>query len=85
MIKEIVRKSINRFRYKYSLMPRMCPGCRAQGVPFYRSIGFTVIKRRINTRYVDEERNYSFCCLGCFIDICEHYQDLWDSYYSGLF
>lgn len=36
-----------------------------------------------NCAYVNELSNYNFCCKDCHEEINEHYQELWDEYYSG--
>lgn len=40
-------------------------------------------KRRMNTAYHDDKQNYVVCCVDCFQEICENYQDLWETYRSG--
>lgn len=76
---------LTRLKYDYTLLPHICGMCKARGFPWYRCISFTVKNRRLNTRYVNDESNYNKSCLSCYIDTYDFYQDMWDSYYSGLF
>jgi len=38
-----------------------------------------------NCAYVDELSNYSYLCKDCHQDVNDHYQELWDDYYSSRF
>lgn len=50
-----------------------CPCCGCFGL-----IG----KRRLNTRYVEEESNWLLSCLTCHEEAISYYNDLWEEYYS---
>ena len=39
------------------------------------------VKRRQNTAYVEDERNWVFMCDECAKINDEHWQELWDDYY----
>jgi len=79
-MRQVLRK-ISREIREYGF-PRVCQCCKAQGAKFPRNISFTVKKRRTNSAYADDELNYATCCVSCMMEICEYYQELWDSYYS---
>lgn len=55
---------------------RACPYCERYST--------TVEKRRQNTAYVKEERNWVTCCLKCFKEIQEHWTNMWSDYYSNV-
>ena len=38
-------------------------------------------RRRMNTAYVEDEKNWTRCCDDCFEEICDHYTDMWKSIY----
>ena len=40
-------------------------------------------KRRLNTLYVEEERNFMTSCRKCYDRAYAEYQELWDDYYSN--
>ena len=61
------------FRFGAEFVGIVCPCCHA----FSR-----VDRRRLNTAYVDDERNYLESCRDCFEAEVEHYADLWADYYS---
>ena len=41
--------------------------------------GETVKRRRMNTCYTDDEKNYVTSCWGCFVELWENYDGLWAS------
>lgn len=40
----------------------------------------TVIRRRLNTAFVDEEKNYSTLCQSCYDEECAYWQERWNDY-----
>lgn len=56
--------------------PTKCPCCDE----------FTtdVMRRRMNTAYVEEESNYITCCLSCFDGVQDHWNERWAEYYGSL-
>lgn len=38
-------------------------------------------RRRLNTAYIDDERNFSFQCKACYDLTIDHYDELWKSIY----
>ena len=52
---------------------RICPHCQ--------HIGF-VAKRRLNTAYADDASNWTVGCRECFQDAVDHFNELWETYYS---
>jgi hypothetical protein len=40
-------------------------------------------KGHMNTRYVDEERNYATLCPSCWKECEEHWKDMWADYYNN--
>jgi hypothetical protein len=53
----------------------LCPGCG--------QLSFTVERRHLNTCYVNEDSNYTTCCLTCFQDLWDMYDEQWREYYSS--
>ena len=55
-----------------------CPCCGRQA--------FDVAKRRRNTAYCEsrEAENWLISCKECFVEDTEHFAELWDTYYAGL-
>lgn len=43
-----------------------------------------VERRRLNTAYNDDERNFMVSCDFCYEDAVEHYKDLWEDYYRNV-
>lgn len=39
-------------------------------------------KRRLNTRYVDDERNFLTSCLKCYDQAYDDYAEMWNDYYA---
>lgn len=53
--------------------PRCCRcGCRG------------ATRQRMNTRYVDEERNWTIQCDQCMKQTQEEWADQWDEYYRSV-
>ncbi len=52
-----------------------CLYCRREG---------KVARRRKNTAYVDEKRNWMESCRECFQEAVEYYADLWQQYYADV-
>ena len=40
-------------------------------------------RRRQNTRYVDDERNWVVMCDECFDENERYWRDMWSDYYAG--
>jgi len=38
-------------------------------------------RRRTNTQYVDEERNFATLCDSCWIKCKKYWSDMWADYY----
>jgi coenzyme F420-reducing hydrogenase beta subunit len=43
----------------------------------------TAVRRRQNTMYEDEESNFATLCVECQDEADEHWQDMWNDYYSS--
>jgi hypothetical protein len=40
-------------------------------------------RRRQDTRYVDDERNFVTLCDRCFEECEKHWAEMWEEYYAG--
>lgn len=56
--------------------PQECPCCE--------KFTTTVSTRRLNTQYLENERNYIYCCEECFEFYWGLYEEQWQDYYQGL-
>ena len=65
-------------RCRKDIMPDVteCP-CRERFKPNVRS-------RRLNTQFVEGERNWKFLCRECFQETYDYYADLRSSYYADV-
>ena len=54
---------------------KRCPHCQRWSQ--------TVERRRMNTRYVNDEQNWITECDECFEDTESYWADMWDDYYRG--
>jgi hypothetical protein len=43
----------------------------------------TAVRRRQNTAYVEDERNWVTLCPECMAANDAHWKDMWDDYYAG--
>jgi hypothetical protein len=43
-----------------------------------------VARRRLNTAYVEDKRNWLSSCERCYEEAVEHYQNLWDDYWAQV-
>ena len=43
-----------------------------------------VKKRRANTAYADDENNFVTCCLRCFKEYCDYFEERLADYYSEI-
>ncbi len=41
-------------------------------------------RRRQNTNYTDDSRNWIVACDECFEEIEEHWAEMWREYYGGV-
>lgn len=57
------------------LVHGICPYCEKQCED--------IARRRLNTRYGDEESNWITSCYSCWEERIDHYNELWDEYRSG--
>jgi len=44
---------------------------------------WSIRRRRLNTAYVDEERNYMYSCRECYEEAYEYYAERWADYYAN--
>ncbi len=56
-----------------------------QRCPYCQRWRWSVMRRRQNTAYVDDELNYAKCCRECFERTQEHWADMWSDYYRDCF
>lgn len=54
----------------------VCPCCKSY-MP-------DIATRRINTAYVNDELNWQTSCGECFLETVDHYNELWDTYWSEV-
>lgn len=54
----------------------ICPYCKREGED--------IKKRRKNSAYVDDNRNYTVSCLSCYEETVEYYSDMWADFWSGV-
>ena len=40
------------------------------------------IRRRCNTKYIDDELNYMVLCDDCFESVQAYWADMWSDYYA---
>ena len=63
---------------KYGLNVDLCPFC------LILKDTDRIENRRLNTQYIEEERNWFLSCYECYVETCNYYQEMWDEYYAGL-
>lgn len=63
------------------LLPNFCPYC---GCPDYEDADGhgAIAKRRLNTSYVDDSKNWYTSCPSCFDEAWAGYDEMWQEYYS---
>lgn len=44
-----------------------------------------VAKRRLNTAYADDERNWYTSCVDCYIEAYEQFKEQWEDFYASRF
>jgi hypothetical protein len=54
-----------------------CPCCKR--------LKFNNRKRRLNTKYVNDESNWLTSCGECYEETYQYYADLWADYYAGCY
>ncbi len=64
----------------HKLMSLGLPICCGANQPCFRKGK----RRRQNTAYSDDERNWVTACDDCMVIIQERWDDMWDDYYGGL-
>lgn len=42
-------------------------------------------KRRLNSAYIDDDKNWMTSCIDAYEEAVSYYEDLWHDYYSGIF
>ena len=52
-----------------------CPCCR-------RWFQYNVKKRRQNTQYVEDSKNYITCCKKCFNEMEMYWDNIWNEFYE---
>lgn len=52
---------------------RKCPGCNRRRL---------VKRRRLNTAFVDDKKNFLLSCWECFQNEWDYYADQWSDYYA---
>lgn len=57
------------------LIPRRCLGCRR--------IGWSVVRRRQRTSYVDDRLNFATLCPACQAAADEEWAERWAEYYGS--
>ena len=67
------------FQVSDEMLPERCPLC---GQPDYDSGQAVIAKRRLNTAYVDDKKNWLVSCESCFEERVAEYQEMWDEYWS---
>lgn len=55
----------------------VCPQCNEPKT--------TVLKRRQNTAYGDDDANFILCCQGCFEMAVEYWEERWEEYRGSRF
>ena len=61
-------------------LPTNCPIC---GQPDHSSGTAVVANRRLNTSYVDDEKNWLISCKECFDRMFYQYEEMWADYYAN--
>lgn len=56
-------------------VPCRCPVCRRWWLPDVRS-------RRMSTAYVHDPSNWTYSCTQCYLEIEEHWKEMWAQYYA---
>lgn len=67
------RRAIRRRARQRGRAPLRCRQCGRSGAA----------KRRQNTAYADDTRNFDVLCAECQAEADEYWQGMWDDYYGG--
>lgn len=62
-------------------LPNLCPVCGCHDYDDGDGYGI-IAKRRLNTAYVDDSKNWYVSCPQCFEEMCEMYDEMRQEYYS---
>lgn len=65
----------------HQMLIKILPLCHGHVGPCFK-IGK---RRRQNTQYVDDSKNWVFLCDDCMRQNDEHWDEMWDDYYSSRF